>query len=77
MNNGWPVRLFKLLIRPVAITPEQGCLTSVYLATSPEVEGVNGEYFVECKPVRADPAAYDQEAARQLWGISEELSGCK
>lgn len=75
MNNGWLVRLFKLLMRPVAITPEQGCLTSVYLATSPEVEGVSSEYYVECKPVRADPAAYDLEAARKLWEISEELTG--
>lgn len=75
LNNGWPVRLFKLLMRFRAITPEQGCRTSVYLATSPEVEGVSGEYFFECTPVRADPAAYDREAARRLWEISEELTG--
>jgi retinol dehydrogenase 12 len=55
------------------ITPEQGAATSVYLASSPEVEGVTGKYFVKCKQRTPSPSARDAEAARRLWDVSEEL----
>jgi retinol dehydrogenase-12 len=47
----------------------------VYLASSPEVEGVTGEYFVKCKPRRPRRWAEDTEAAHRLWQVSEELVG--
>ena len=56
-------------------TPEQGADTVVWLATSPEVEGVTGSYFEKRKPKPLDPAAaYDQLASR-LWQVSAELTG--
>ncbi len=58
-----------------AITPEQGAQTTLYLATSPEVEGVTGLYFVKCKPVTPSAAAQDMEAARRLWQVSEGMVG--
>jgi len=68
---------FKWVAQPLfdlqAISAEQGARTSVYLATSPEVEGVTGKYFVECKPHRSSPASYDEEAARRLWKVSAEM----
>lgn len=58
-----------------AITPEQGAQTSIFLATSPEVEGVTGLYFEKCKPVKPSAAALDVETARRLWQVSEEMVG--
>jgi NAD(P)-dependent dehydrogenase (short-subunit alcohol dehydrogenase family) len=56
-----------------AISPEQGAQTSLYLATSKEVEGVTGQYFIKKKPARANPVAYDQAAQDRLWALSETL----
>ena len=56
-----------------AISPEQGARTSLYLATSPAVEGVNGEYFVKQKVARANNVAYDRDAQDRLWAMSEAL----
>src|ERR1700722_17184121 len=60
---------------PFFLSPAKGARTSVYLASSPEVEGVTGEYFVKCKPRKPRRWAQDQEAAQRLWGVSEELVG--
>ena len=45
------------------------------LAISPELEGVTGRYFDGTREARANPQAYDQEARKRLWDLSEEL--CK
>ena len=60
---------------PFFLSPAKGARTSVYLASSPEVEGVSGEYFVKCKPRAPRRWAQDPEAARRLWQVSEELVG--
>ena len=60
---------------PFFLTPAKGAQTSIYLASSPEVEGVSGQYFVKCKPVQPKPPARDAEAAHRLWRVSEELVG--
>jgi NAD(P)-dependent dehydrogenase (short-subunit alcohol dehydrogenase family) len=61
------------VIKPFILTPEKGARTSVYVASSPEVEGVTGQYFVRCKPKTPSAAARDMEAASRLWSISEQL----
>ncbi len=70
---------FKWVVQPLfdlqAISADQGAQTSVYLATSPEVEGVSGKYFVESQPHPSSPESYDQDVARRLWQISAELTG--
>lgn len=76
-DNGWLIRLCLPLLRFFGRTPEEGAQTSIYLAASPEVEGVTGKYFVDCKPVRSDPASYDQTVAERLWEISAEMTGLK
>jgi NAD(P)-dependent dehydrogenase (short-subunit alcohol dehydrogenase family) len=63
----------KLGAKLFAISPEAGARTSVYLASSPEVEGVTGEYFVKCRPAPVSKAAQDDIAARRLWDASESL----
>jgi hypothetical protein len=57
------------------LRPEQGAQTALYLATSPEVEGVSGKYFVNQKAVRSSKASYDQSTAERLWQVSEEMCG--
>ena len=59
---------------PFFLSPEKGARTSIFLASSPEVEGVSGKYFVKCKPRVPSKAARDDEAAKRLWQISEELT---
>jgi NAD(P)-dependent dehydrogenase (short-subunit alcohol dehydrogenase family) len=61
------------LLKPFFLSPEQGADTAVYLATSPEVAGTSGEYFYRRKPAKTSPAARDEEAARRLWVLSEDL----
>jgi NAD(P)-dependent dehydrogenase (short-subunit alcohol dehydrogenase family) len=62
---------------PASTGGEQGARTSVYLASSPEVEGVTGKYFVASKAVASSPASYDEDAARRLWQVSAEMTGIK
>ena len=73
-NNGWVVRLFLPLVHRNSLTPEQGARTIVYLASSPDVEGVTGKYFVREREVASDPISYDESAARRLWEVSEEMT---
>jgi retinol dehydrogenase 12 len=68
--------LFKFLVRlaaPFMTTPEKGAETLVYLATSPEVEGVTGKYFVKSRQARPSPVSRDPELAGKLWVASERL----
>jgi len=65
------------LIAPFVLTPAQGARTSIFLASSPEVQEVSGAYFVKCRPRRPSRPARDLEAARQLWEVSEQLVGLR
>jgi retinol dehydrogenase 14 len=63
------------LARTFGATPEQGADTIIFLASSPEVEGVSGEYFERRRPRRSSPESYNEAAARRLWQVSEQLTG--
>jgi NAD(P)-dependent dehydrogenase (short-subunit alcohol dehydrogenase family) len=56
------------------ITPEQGALTSVYLAVSPDVALVSGRYFEDQKPVRSSALTYDRSVQERLWRVAEALT---
>lgn len=56
-------------------TPEEGARTSIYLASSPDVEGVSGKYFIKCKEAKSSSASYDEAAQERLWKVSAELTG--
>ncbi|OGO76147.1 MAG: short-chain dehydrogenase [Chloroflexi bacterium RIFOXYD12_FULL_57_15] len=73
-NNGILRTLVVQLIRLAAISPEQGAQTMIYLATSPEVEGVTGKYFAKEKEAQSSPASHDHAAATRLWQVSETLT---
>jgi NAD(P)-dependent dehydrogenase (short-subunit alcohol dehydrogenase family) len=55
------------------ITAEEGAATSVYLASSPAVEGISGKYFFKCKQVSSSKLSHDPDVRRRLWQISREL----
>lgn len=63
------------LARTFGAKPEEGAETSIYLASSPEVETVTGKYFERKKPVASSRESYDDAAARRLWEVSEGLAG--
>jgi len=56
-------------------TPAHGALTPVYLASSPQVEGVTGRYYANRKPKTSSKASYDTTAAARLWQASANLTG--
>ena len=61
--------------RPFMKTPAQGAVTPVYLASSPQVEGVTGQYFANRKPKTSAYADRDTAAAARLWQASSDLVG--
>jgi hypothetical protein len=52
---------------------DEGARTSIYLASAPEVEGMSGKYFEDCKAVASDPVSYNRPTAEKLWQISLEM----
>ena len=74
-NNGAVASLVMSLLRPFARSPEKGAETAVYLASSPEVAGVSGRYFVDCRPRSPKDFAQNDADARRLWEVSERLCG--
>lgn len=72
-SNGGIFRPLFGLIQVAAITPEEGAQTSIYLASSPQVEGVTGKYFIKNQTVPSSPTSYDMSAARKLWDYSLEM----
>jgi retinol dehydrogenase 12 len=66
------VRIGKALF---AITPEKGAETIVYLASSPDVAAITGEYFYKCRPATPTAGGRDDAAASRLWNESAKLAG--
>jgi len=74
---GIPRPLQPLLIhasRPFLATPEDGARTAIQLATSPDLAGVTGQYFVSGKPARSPEASYNRNLQEALWTASEHLT---
>lgn len=69
------MRIGLALGRPFFLSPAGGAKTSVYLASSPDVEGQTGGYYTRSRPSRPSASARDDEAARRLWEVSEQLVG--
>jgi len=67
------IRTAVKFISRFGMSPEEGAKTSIYLASSPEVEGVTGTYFVKSIPKRSAAISYDESLQRQLWEQSAKL----
>lgn len=68
-------KVMQPLARPFMRTPAAGAATSVYLASSLEVEGVTGRYFATRKPRTSNTDSYDTAVAARLWKVSTQLVG--
>ena len=61
-------------LTPLMKSPEKGAETSIYLASSPEVEGLSGRYFVKKAEARSSDVSHDERTARRLWEASAGLT---
>lgn len=66
--------VMRRVVSMMAKTAVEGARTIIYLASSPDVEGVTGKYFENSEPVESSPASNDIDAARRLWEINSELA---
>jgi NAD(P)-dependent dehydrogenase (short-subunit alcohol dehydrogenase family) len=68
-----PLRMIWALLRPFMKSPEQGAQSTVYAATSPDLEGASGRFFIDSRQARSSKASYDEALAERLWTVSERL----
>lgn len=73
-NNGWLRKKVSNLIGCRRISAAEGADTPIYLASSREVEGINGRYFVKRKETPSSEASYGRAVAERLWQVSEALT---
>lgn len=69
----WGAAAWNLLTFFKGISEEEGAKTSLYLATSPEVENITGKYFDKCKEKEPSAIANDRKAAEELWKLSLQI----
>jgi NAD(P)-dependent dehydrogenase (short-subunit alcohol dehydrogenase family) len=62
------------LYRPFMGSAKKGAETPIFLASSPEVEAVNGRYFSDKRQIRSSRESRDETVARRLWEVSLELT---
>ena len=75
-NSGWfkwVLQLSKFLLK----SPWEGAQTTIYCAVSPELDGVTGKYYSDCKEAKLSSIAQDEGLARKFWEVSERLVGLK
>jgi len=65
--------LLKFFFWTITRSAKKGAKTSIYLATSPEVKSVSGQYFVNKRIQKPGKSAYDTTAAKNLWEVSEQM----
>jgi len=71
---GGPTAFLIRLAHPFFASVRDGAKTTVYLASSPAIEGVSGKYFLRCAPVESSEVSYCGASQRKLWALSEELT---
>jgi NAD(P)-dependent dehydrogenase (short-subunit alcohol dehydrogenase family) len=74
-ESGGVLQPFLKALQIFAISPEKGAETIVYLASSPNVANVTGEYFAKNKIAKTSAAAQDMSVAAALWAKTAELTG--
>lgn len=67
-------KTFGTLMKPFMLPPDKGAATSVFLASSPQVEGISGKYFVKKKAENSSPVSYDEMTAKKLWEVSAKMT---
>ena len=74
-SSGGFIKLLGPVINLFAVSPEAGAETSIFVASSPEVEGVTGKYFVKKQAVASADASYDTAATVRLMALSAAMAG--
>lgn len=74
-DQAWYFTLMNRVVYPLLKTPAQGARTSIYLASSPDVDGVTGQFFINRRPKAAKKVAYDPDMTARLWQVSADLVG--
>ncbi len=72
-NGSLRSSLLFTLVRPMQISAKKGAETSIYLASSPNVECVSGKMFKEKKEVNSSPISYNEILRKELWEKTETL----
>ncbi|UCD01416.1 MAG: SDR family oxidoreductase [Promethearchaeota archaeon] len=68
------IKFFTKIIFRFAQSPEKGAETSVYLASSPEVEGISGKFFINKKEAKSKDITHDTYVAKKLWDVCANLT---
>jgi NAD(P)-dependent dehydrogenase (short-subunit alcohol dehydrogenase family) len=80
-TNIWPkdapliFRMIMAVAKPFMLTPKRGAETSLYLATSPEVVTVSGQYFIKSKRADSSPLSRDPKVIARVWELTEKTIG--
>lgn len=74
-NSGGFAKIIWKIITIFALSAEQGAESSIYLATSPEMEGITGKYYSKMKMVPSSKDSYDEKNAKRLWDVSLKMTG--
>jgi NAD(P)-dependent dehydrogenase (short-subunit alcohol dehydrogenase family) len=80
-TNIWPAdaplifRMIMAVAKPFMLTPKRGAATSLYLATSPEVATVTGEYFIKSKRADSSPVSRDPKVIADICQWTEKTVG--
>jgi retinol dehydrogenase 14 len=74
-DQAWFFAVISGVVRPMLKTPAQGAQTPMYMASSPDMDGVTGKFFANRRPKTANKAAYDKDMTARLWQVSADLVG--
>jgi retinol dehydrogenase 12 len=72
-NPGVLMKIIRAVVPLIARSPAKGAKTSIYLASSPEVEKITGKYFYDSRVIATAPQATDMTVAKKLWDVSAEM----
>lgn len=76
-RTAWWMGMIWYFISRIGINEDKGAATSVYLASSDQVEGHTGKYFYKSKEAKSSEASHDEVKSRKLWEVSSEMCGIK
>ncbi len=68
-------RISRAIFKLISKDPKIGAQTSIYLASSPEVEGITGEYWYKMQKDESSDESHDMELAQRLWDVCGKYTG--
>jgi NAD(P)-dependent dehydrogenase (short-subunit alcohol dehydrogenase family) len=71
----WFVKLLVGAMKPFMLNSKQGAKVSLYLATSPDVANVSGQYFVKSRPASSNSLSRDPKVMTEIWRWTEKMIG--